>query len=133
MHRKWLGFVAVCAAVTFIPSCGSGQRLVSIAVTPSAVTFLTPITPLTFQLTALGTYTHPPATKDLTTQVTWKSNAANIATVTSMGVVATSGTGECGIIGITASVLTNDPNGNVVVGNATVTVDDTSVANCPQK
>lgn len=131
--KRWFGLLGIVFAGLTLLSCSSGQQLETITITPSAVTFLTPITPLTFQLTALGTYSHPPATKDLTSQVAWKSSATRIVTVTGTGVVATSGSGECGVIGITASLLTNSPTGNVVVGNATVTVDDTSIPNCPQQ
>jgi hypothetical protein len=114
-------------------SCAREQTLVSIQVTPDNVKFLSPTTNVTFKLTAIGTYIHPPENKDITTQVTWKSDSDQVATVTSAGVVAPV-PGHCGITGITASVFTdaNNPKGNVVFGTSTATVADSTDPACPQ-
>ena len=39
------------------------------------------------QLRALGTYIHPPVTKDITNQVTWASNTPQMVTVNSSGLI----------------------------------------------
>jgi hypothetical protein len=137
MNRKWFSVAALIAAATVLfslSSCGFNQHLVSIAVTPSSVTFLSPGTTITFQLKAYGTYIHPPETKDITSQVTWEPDSADLVTVTSAGVVSTAGMGHCGVTNVTASVFTDsgNTNGNVVTGSATITVVDTTNPVCPQ-
>jgi hypothetical protein len=129
--KKWLGLAGICFAGLTLLSCSSGQQLLSIAITPSAETFLSPDPTGHVQLLALGTYSHPPATKDLTTQVTWASNTPQVAVVSSTGLLSPAGIG-CGGAIVSATLKTNDPTGNVVVGTMTVTVDDASVSSCPQ-
>jgi hypothetical protein len=134
MSRKWFSIIALLAAATLLlnaSSCGFNQHLVSISVQPSSVIFLSPGTTITFQLKAYGTYIHPPETKDLTNQVTWQSGSTDLVAVTSSGVVSTAGMGHCGVTGVTASVFTQgNPSGNVVTGNATITVHDSTVSGC---
>jgi len=131
MNRKWLGLVAVCTLTLQILSCSSGQQLQTITVSPAGETFLAPDTTLSVQLKAFGSYAHPPANKDITDQVTWTSNTPQVAVVSNTGLLSPAGTG-CGSAIISASLLTNDPTGNVVVGTMTVTVDNIAVATCPQ-
>src|ERR1700693_5208239 len=74
MKRSYIG-LALCAlvavgAVLSLPSCGHDQKLVSVTVQPTTFTFLTQAG--TEQYTATATYIHPPATKDVTSQATWK-------------------------------------------------------------
>jgi len=120
----------ICFAVLLLPSCGSSQRLVGINVTPATVTFGSANPTLNAQLTATGVYTHPPATKDITTQVTWASSIAGVAVVDSTGKLSPTGT-DCGISNITASLTTNDPTGNVITGTMMVTVNGPSADGCP--
>jgi hypothetical protein len=129
MRHKWSGLVAIWAAATLLPSCGSNQHLLSINVTPAAVVFGAADPALFAQLTATGVYEHPPATKDLTSQVTWASSVTLVAQVTSAGKV-TPNT-NCGVSTVTASLTTNDPTGNVITGTTSVTVDGPSINNCP--
>jgi hypothetical protein len=129
-YRLFLAALAtVCVAG--LPSCGHDQRLVSIVVQPPTAFFLTPNTPGSIQLTALGTYIHPPETKDLTHNVTWVSDIPTLVKVDSSGAVTTSGTGACGIANITASITTNNPSGNLIMGSAAVTVHDAAIPVCP--
>jgi hypothetical protein len=111
--------------------CSTGQKLESITITPSSETFLAPDPTAAVQLRALGTYAHPPATKDLTDTAVWSSNATQIAVISSAGVLSPAGTG-CGGAIISASVTNNSPTGNVVIGTMTVTVDDSANPICPQ-
>jgi hypothetical protein len=129
MKRKWLGLVAICASVLPTLSCATGQQLVSINVTPATVVFGAADPALFAQLTATGVYTHPPATKDITSQVTWTSNIVQVAQVSSTGKV-TPNT-NCGVAGITASMTTNSPSGNVITGTMSVTVNGPSTSGCP--
>lgn len=129
MVRNWLKLILVCSAAAMVLSCGHGQILQSITVQPAGVTFLSPNVIGGFQLTALGTYAYPTATKDITNQVAWKSDGPGVAVVSSAGEVTTSGSGACGVANISATL---NANGNTVIGYATATVDNLAITNCPQ-
>ena len=118
----------LCAAAV-ASSCSSGQQLVAIQVTPTTVVFGAPDPSLHVQLTAIGTYSHPPATKDITSQVTWTSSVTQVAQVNTAGVV--SPTNFCGTAGVTATLKTNSPTGNIITGSTTITVDGPAADNCP--
>jgi hypothetical protein len=96
----------------------SSPSLVSIQITPNAEYFGGP--GLTAQYTAIGTFNqgnHPKTTRDITNEVTWKSNASAVATVSNTG-MATSGFAT-GSTAITASM-----NGftGLITANATAVV-----------
>jgi hypothetical protein len=129
MMRVWLRYVlsvaALLAAMNFL-SCGNQRRLVSIEVRPIGATFFTPLPggpPIVF--TALGTYKHPPDTRDLTAQVAWKTDNPGLLNIAGGSVTPK---GLCGIGNLSASV--ND-SGNLIIGYATVTVNDPTDPNCP--
>lgn len=130
MNRKWLELVLVCLAVLPVLSCAAGQQLVAINVTPTTVIFGSATPTLSAQLTATGVYAHPPATKDLTNQVTWTSSITGVAVVSSSGVVSPAGP-DCGISNITATFKTNSPTGNIISGTMSVTVDGPMNSGCP--
>jgi hypothetical protein len=140
-----LGALMVVGAALALPSCGHDQKLVSLTITPTTYTFLEPgFTPSlpnsTEQYTATATYIHPPATKDVTSQATWKIDNG-IVTMSTSGLYTPTPPpagsppntpGPCGVGDISASV----PEGtggssNVVIAVATVTVDDPSNVLCP--
>jgi hypothetical protein len=131
MNRKLLGVASVLAAllcIVALPSCGSKQKLVSITVNPTGGIVFGAADPALFaQLTATGTYVHPPATKDITNEVTWTSDVTEVAVVSSTGRVTPNI--ACGVANVTASLQTSSPKGNVVSGTTTVTVDGPSP--CP--
>lgn len=96
----------------------SSPSLVSISISPTTEYFGGP--GLTAQFTATGTYDegdHPKTTRDITSEVTWKSNAPAVATISSTG-VATSGLGE----GSTAITATMNGFTGLITANATVVV-----------
>jgi hypothetical protein len=128
MNRNWFSLLLICSAAMLIPGCSTGQQLVGITVTPASVVFGGTDPTLFVQLTATGSYSHPPATKDITNQVTWTSDTVEVAQVTSTGKV-TPNT-NCGVTGVTASMLTNQPSGNLITGTTSVTVDGTTPG-CP--
>jgi hypothetical protein len=74
----------VFSAAIIVPSCGHDQKLVSIALQPSGG-FVFEGFGAQGQFTALGTFIHPPETKDITNQLAWKLDIANFATVTQTG------------------------------------------------
>jgi hypothetical protein len=129
MSRKWFKLIVVCAASLSLPSCGHDQQLVSIAITPSG--FIFEGVGAQGQFTALGTYIHPPETKDITNQVVWKIDVANLATLTQTGLV--TALSVCGSGDVTATHYSNPANpsaSNVIVGSATVKGVDDGTPRC---
>jgi hypothetical protein len=147
MKRSYIGLavgpLVLVGAALSLASCGHDQKVVSLTITPTTSTFLEPgFTPPnpTQQYTAIATYIHPPATKDVTSQATWKIDNG-VATLASPGLFTATpppagsppGTpGPCGVADISASVPEGTGgSGNVVIAVATVTVDDPSNSLCP--
>ncbi|HUK24916.1 MAG TPA: Ig-like domain-containing protein [Terriglobales bacterium] len=116
-------------------SCGHDQQLTSITIQPAAETFGAANIPvsadagLTVQLRALGSFIHPPVTKDITSQVTWASNSPGIATVDANGLLTASGI-DCGDSLISATVQTNHSLGNINSSGAIVTGYMTATVVC---
>jgi hypothetical protein len=126
----------ICLVVPFI-GCGSSTELDSISVTPAILNFGG--AGLSAQLTATGTVghgSHPSTTENVTDLVTWSSDAPEVATVSSTGLVTSVGPGS---IQITASingfpgVLTSTATVNVTITTTTSpnSGDVTSVAIVP--
>jgi hypothetical protein len=119
-----LGALFFVGMVLSFPSCGHDQKLVGITVQPSSFTFLTQAG--SEQYTAIGTYIHPPATKDITNQVTWKVDDGVVAI--NGGLASPSPDLGCGGGTISASL---GGASNVAIGYATVTVDNPADTLCP--
>ena len=129
MNGKWLSIVvltAVAGLLLGLNSCAHGQQLVSIQVQPTVENIGSTTTPvpddrgIQVQLRALGTYIHPPVTKDITNQVTWASNTTQMFTVDSTGMLTT--TGElCGGTLVSATANTNTSAGGLNSSGAIVT------------
>jgi Divergent InlB B-repeat domain len=124
-----LGALVVVGAFLSLPSCGHDQKLVSIAVQPTGgFVFPTPTAGATGQYSAIGTYIHPPATKDVTSQAKWAVDD-NVVDMNA-GLVTTNG--SCGSADVSATM----PEGtggasNIVIGYSFVTVKDITDPNCP--
>ena len=104
-------------------SCAREQQLVSITVNPSGG-FVFGGLGAQGQFTALGTFIHPPETKDITNQVVWKLDVSNFADLTQSGLITYTRADGCGSGDVSATHST-DPNststtGSVVVGSAPV-------------
>ena len=117
--RSVAGLVAVCSLLAML-SCAHDQQLVGITVKPDTENFGAADPALNVQLRALGTYIHPPVTKDITAQVTWASNTPNMVTVTSGGLLSPAGF-SCGNALVSATVLTNHSSGNRSSSGAIIT------------
>jgi Bacterial Ig-like domain (group 2) len=115
-----LGAVVILAFLLASLSCARDQQLVSITVKPDTENFGAADPALNVQLRALGTYIHPPVTKDITDQVVWNSNTPNMVTVNSTGLLAPAGF-ACGNALVSATVTTNHSNGNRSSSGALVT------------
>jgi len=119
---------ALAAFLVNTPSCARDQQLVSITIQPDIETFGASTIPvsadagLSVQLRALGTYIHPPVTKDITDQVTWGSNDIQMVTVNSTGLITATGL-TCGGTLISATVNTNSSTGNRTSSGAIVTAN----------
>jgi List-Bact-rpt repeat protein len=139
MSQKWFTTVSVLSVLLIafgllnLSSCGHDQQLTTITIQPTTETFGAANIPvnedagLSVQLRALGTYIHPPVTKDITNQVTWASNTPGMVTVDSTGVATATGN-SCGGSLISATLKTNSSTGNIsstgaiITGNMTVNV-----------
>jgi Bacterial Ig-like domain (group 2) len=129
MSRKSLGLIAVWMAVLPILSCATGQRLVSVSVTPNPVVFEG--VGAQVQFTAIGTFEHPPSTKNITDQVTWSIDVENLATITSTGfVTAINICGKGNVIATANATLANAPPGTVMQGSASIQGIDDGTAKC---
>ena len=125
-----LGALVVTGAVLSLSSCGHDQKLVSLQIQPATATFLEDDPTLTVQFSAIGSYIHPPATKDVTNQATWKIDDG-VAAMTTPGLFAPV-PGFCGGGNISASVPEGTGgSGNIVIAYATVTIDNPAVPTCP--
>ena len=123
----------VAVVLSVLLSCARDQQLVSIGVIPSTETFGAANIPVEdnagaqVQLKALGSFIHPPVTKDVTALATWDSNTPQLATVSAGGLVTVTGN-ACGNTLISATVETDhslggrSSNGAIVVGHMTATV-----------
>lgn len=132
MKWSYIGFafgaLVAVGAVLSLPSCGHDQKLVSLAVHPATFTFLTQAG--TEQYTAIGTYIHPPETKDVTSQAVWTVDDGIVHM--NAGLVSPDPLLGCG--GGTISATLPEGTGgaqNIVVAYATVTVDNPADPLCP--
>jgi len=137
MSRNLFASIIVCMATFSLCSCGHEQQLVSITIQPAVENFGSTTTPVTadagasVQLKALGTYVHPPVTKDVTDQATWSSNTPQMVTVNSTGLLTATGD-ACGSALIWATVTTNNSApSNISSTGAIVTANMTANVICP--
>ena len=121
-----LSVIILLALVPTFLSCGREQQLVFITIEPATETFGASNIPVgnnagsSVQLRALGSYIHPPVTKDITNQVTWASNTIDIATVSPTGILTATGF-ACGGALISATLQTNHSIGDLHSSGAIVT------------
>jgi hypothetical protein len=131
MTRKWSVFISVFAVLLTgilmlsLASCGHDQELTQITVQPNTETFGATNIPvpddagLQVHLRALGTYIHPPVTKDITSQVTWNSNTPQMVTVDPTGIITATGN-TCGNTLVSATM--KSAQGGIQTGFMTATV-----------
>jgi hypothetical protein len=126
--KKLVGFVAlaIMAATLFsLSSCAHSSELVAITVQPTTETVGASNIPVSFdagfqvQLQAVGTYIHPPVTKDITDKVTWASTDTGMFTVDATGMLTATGD-QCGSTLITATLVTNSSPGGVSSSGAAI-------------
>jgi hypothetical protein len=128
MNRKWFSILALIAAATFfinLSSCGYNQHLLSIQVVPPGATFNSVGSSVVFK--AMGTYEHPPATKDITDIVTWSVDSQNLVTITNTSLV--TAVSICGSGNLYASYYDSP---NQVTGSAFLTGGGAGTASCNQ-
>jgi hypothetical protein len=119
-----------------LSACGHEQQLVSITIVPAVENFgstkiaVSANAGATVQLRALGSYIHPPVTKDITNQVVWVSNTPDMITVDSTGLITATGL-SCGGTIISATVTTNHSDGNIDSKGAIVTGSMEANVICP--
>jgi hypothetical protein len=110
--------LTVLLPAILMPSCARDQQLTSITVQPTNITFEG--VGAAVQMTAIGNYIHPSATKDITNTVQWRIDVQNLATVTSGGFV--TATSVCGAGNVVASYYNppGQPHGSVIIGTAAI-------------
>src|SRR6204780_2156905 len=126
MNRKWFSILALIAVATFflsLSSCGFNQHLGSISVVPPGATFNSVGSSIVFQ--AMGTYEHPPQTKDITDQVTWSVDSQNLVTITNTSLV--TALSICGSGNLYATYYDSP---NTVTGSAFLTGGGAGTAAC---
>ena len=130
MSQRWWAPLGLCFAmflVVALSACAHEQQLVSITIVPAVENFGATNIPVDLdaganvQLRALGSYIHPPVTKDITNQVVWVSNTPDMVTVNATGLITATGR-SCGGTIVSATVTTNNhgsrtSNGAIVTGN----------------
>lgn len=132
--KSWLRAVTLgpLTLASFLSlSCGNKQELVSIQVTPAQVNFQG--FGAQSQMTAMGSYIHPPATKDITRAVTWGTDAPGEVSVSQTGLVTAINT--CGSGQVTATAYSNPANpaaGSAIRGTADVAILLNGSPNCSQ-
>jgi hypothetical protein len=129
MIRKFFGaftIVIAAAALLSLGSCAHGTQLTGITIQPTSATFGAVDPALTVQLKAFGTYIHPPKTVDITSQVTWQSDAAQVAQVTGAGVV--SPDTDCGTAQVFAEM--HDHDNDIVSNDASILVEGPASSGC---
>lgn len=131
MTRKWSAVISVFVVILTatlmlsLASCGHDQELTQITVQPGAQTFGATNIPvpadagLSVQLRALGTYIHPPVTKDITNEVTWSSNTTQMVSVNSTGLITATGD-TCGNTLVSATM--KSAHGGIQTAFMTATV-----------
>lgn len=132
-RSRWVPALALAAFLVNALSCAREQQLTSINIQPTTETFGASNIPvgddvgLNVQLRALGSYVHPPVTKDITDKVSWASNTPDVVTVGPTGLLTPTGI-DCGNALVSATVTTNRSEGNrsssgaIVTGFMTATV-----------
>ena len=127
---------AVVLCVSGLTSCAHDQQLTAITIQPATETFGASNIPVsanagaTVQLRAIGSYIHPPVTKDITNQVVWNSNTPDIATVDPASGLLTAAGLACGNALISATATTNKSIGNISSSGAIVTGSMTATVVC---
>jgi len=120
MKTSWrlITVLSLALPTALMPSCARDQQLTSITVQPNNTTFQG--VGAAVQMTALGTFEHPAATKDVTSQVQWSIDVQHLATVTSSGLV--TAINICGSGNVVAKYVNppGNPSGSVVVGSAAI-------------
>ena len=136
MSQKWFSIAALILAASLllsVSSCGDPQELVGITIQPGSVTFGGSNIPvsadagLTTQLTALGTYVHPPVTKDITDQVTWSSSDTQEVTVNSTGLITATGV-VCGPNALISATVTTNADGSGLSSSGAVVTGSMSAS-----
>ncbi len=131
-----LGLLVAASLLVSLSACGHDQQLVSITIVPAVENFGATNIPVIanagaqVQLRALGSYIHPPVTKDITSQVVWTSNTPDMVTVDAGGLITATGL-SCGGTIISATVTTNHSAGDISSTGAIVTGSMQANVICP--
>lgn len=118
MVRKVIFLFLPCLVLS---SCSTPRDLAQITITPKSQGLQS--VGQTAQFTAIGQFTRSPLSQDITSQVTWSSNVASVATIDSAGLATAVNSGTTTI----AATSTAGKNHAEVIGSATLTVGQPSL------
>jgi trimeric autotransporter adhesin len=123
--RSFVGALLLLGSLMPLTSCTVTPALTSIAVSPSK---LSATAGVTWQFTAIGSYTRPnhtPITKDITNEVTWASASSQMVTVSNTGFATVTG------ISYGNTTISASENGfhGIIVGSADITVPQPTTTN----
>jgi uncharacterized protein YjdB len=129
-RASWFGLMMLVGLVAALSGCSNPQGLDSISVTPATQSLTVG---QSVQLTATGTYGNAshPSTQDVTSSVTWTSNATSVATVTGgtvtaigpgSAVITASGSGYKGPLTATATITVGSSGGGTTTGGSVVSI-----------
>lgn len=125
---RLFAILSLVLPMALMPSCARPQQLTGMTLEPSNITFEG--VGAAVQMTAIGTFEHPFATKDVTNDVQWSIDSQNLATVTSSGLVRA--TNVCGSGNVLAKYLNPPglPGGSVVVATAALAGSGQGTTTC---
>jgi hypothetical protein len=130
MSRKWFNILALLAVAGLpisMSSCAFNQHLTSIQVVPGSATFGG--IGASIQFKAIGTYDHPPETKDITAKAAWSIDSQNLVQFTSGTPGLVTAINDCGSGNVIASM---QDGANDRFGTAFVTAAGVGTPVCTQ-
>ena len=95
-HKRAISITSILLVSLVLTQCTGNRELFQIDLIPATQSLST--TGETVQYTAIGHFTHSPATQDITNQVTWQASDTGVATISPSGLATATGFGETTIV-----------------------------------
>ena len=95
-HKRAISITSILLVSLVLTQCTGNRELFQIDLIPATQSLST--TGETVQYTAIGHFTHSPATQDITNEVTWQSSDTGVATISPSGLATATGFGETTIV-----------------------------------
>jgi hypothetical protein len=129
LRPLFAAFAPILIAFVFVPGCARDQTLTGIQIQPSAGATFGGVDPALFvNFKAIGSYEHPPQTKDITNQVTWESDTPLVVQISNAGVA--SPNTNCGLGNVFAIMHDHASGSDIVSNSAPITVNGPAALGC---